>query len=166
MYCTKNTGLAFKSDAMVQQHNKLSWYSKGTSWCVDSMVTSSNGNIWVWVEFEFVNGEFPAHRPVTRSVDVFYDLRLNKRLSKQPWGWWFEKPSLSLWRHCNGRLGFIAMCIIEKLAWNVINMSKQGRYRQTYDIRRILVDKKIVDHSDVPGASTIGAAPTTSLFST
>ena len=35
-------------------------------------------------------GEFPAQRPVTRSFDVFFDLRLNKQLSKQPWGWWFE----------------------------------------------------------------------------
>ena len=26
---------------------------------------------------------------------------LNKRLSKQSWGWWFETPSRSLWRHCN-----------------------------------------------------------------
>ena len=26
-------------------------------------------------------GEFPAQRPVTRSFDVFFDLRLNKRLS-------------------------------------------------------------------------------------
>ena len=31
--------------------------------------------------------EFPTQRPVTRSFDVFFDLRLNKRLSKQPWGW-------------------------------------------------------------------------------
>ena len=30
-----------------------------------------------------VNGEFPAQRPVTRSFDVLFDLRLNKRLSKQ-----------------------------------------------------------------------------------
>ena len=27
---------------------------------------------------------------------------LNKRLSKQWWDWWFEMPSRSLWRHCNG----------------------------------------------------------------
>ena len=27
------------------------------------------------------SGEFPKHRPVTRSFDVFFDLRLNKRLS-------------------------------------------------------------------------------------
>ena len=36
-----------------------------------------------------VSGELPAQRPVTRSFDVFFDLRLNKRLSKQSWGWWF-----------------------------------------------------------------------------
>ena len=46
-------------------------------------------------------GEFPAQRPVTRSFDVFFDLRLNKRLSKQSWGWWFETSPWSLWRHCN-----------------------------------------------------------------
>ena len=46
-------------------------------------------------------GEFPAQRPVTRSFDVFFDLRLNERLSKQSWGWWFETPSHTLWRHCD-----------------------------------------------------------------
>ena len=30
-----------------------------------------------------VPGEFPVQKPVTRSFDVFFDLRLNKRLSKQ-----------------------------------------------------------------------------------
>ena len=35
-----------------------------------------------------VTGEFPVQRPVTQSFDVFFDLRLNKRLSKQAWGWW------------------------------------------------------------------------------
>ena len=48
-----------------------------------------------------VTGEFPSQRPVTWCFDVFFDLRLNKRLSKQTWGWWFETPSNSLWRHCN-----------------------------------------------------------------
>ena len=48
-----------------------------------------------------VTGEFPAPRPVTRSFDIFFDIRLNKRMSKQSWGWWFETPSGSLWRHCN-----------------------------------------------------------------
>ena len=39
-----------------------------------------------------VIGEFPAPRPVTRRLVVFFDLHLNKRLSKQWWGWWFETP--------------------------------------------------------------------------
>ena len=47
-----------------------------------------------------VTGEFPSQRPVTRIFDVFFDLRLNKRLNKQSWRRWFETPSRSLWRHC------------------------------------------------------------------
>ena len=46
-------------------------------------------------------GEFPTRRPVTRSFGIFFDLLLNKRLSKQWWGWWFETTSCSLWRHRN-----------------------------------------------------------------
>ena len=53
------------------------------------------------VENSLVTGEFPTQRPMTRSFDVFFDLCLIKRLSKQSWGWWFETPSGSLWRHCN-----------------------------------------------------------------
>ena len=40
------------------------------------------------------------------------------------------------------------------------------KYRQTSNISRILVGSEIVDHSDVVGASPVGAAPTTSSFST
>ena len=49
-----------------------------------------------------VTGEFPEQKPVTRSFDIIFDLRLYKPLSKQSWGWWFETQSLSLWRHCIG----------------------------------------------------------------
>ena len=48
-----------------------------------------------------VVGEFPAQKLVTRSFDVFFDLRLNKRLSKHSWGWWFETLSRPLYSHCN-----------------------------------------------------------------
>ena len=67
------------------------------SWCAtfSALLTLCVGN-------SPVIGEFPAHKPVTRSFDVFFDLRLNKRLSKQSWDWWFETPLRSLWRHCNG----------------------------------------------------------------
>ena len=36
-----------------------------------------------------------------RSFDIFFDLCLNERSSKQSWGWWFGVPSRPLWRHSN-----------------------------------------------------------------
>ena len=48
-----------------------------------------------------VTGEFTSQRPVTRSFDVLYYLRPNKRLNKQSRRRRFETPSRSLWRHCN-----------------------------------------------------------------
>ena len=69
------------------------------------MMMSSNGNISallvLWAGNWPVTGEFPSQRPVTRSLDVYFDLRLNKWLSKQSRCWWFETPSCSLWCHCN-----------------------------------------------------------------
>ena len=73
------------------------------------VMTSSNGNIFRVTGHlcgnSPVTDEFPTKRPVTRSFDVFFDLhlRLNKRLSKQWWGCWFETPSRPLWRHSNVR---------------------------------------------------------------
>ena len=51
--------------------------------------------------WSFVPGEFPAQRPVTRIFMFSLICALNKRLSKQSCGWWFETPSRPLWRHCN-----------------------------------------------------------------
>ena len=39
-----------------------------------------------------------------------------------------------------------------------------GVYLQTFDISSTLVGNKIVNHSDVVGASPVGAASTTSSF--
>ena len=76
-----------------------------TNYPDDIMMTSSNGNIFRVTGplcGEFTGpGEFPTQRPVTRSFDIFFDLDLNKQLSKQSRGWWFETPSGSLWRQCN-----------------------------------------------------------------
>ena len=49
----------------------------------------------------FVNGEFRVLRPVTGSFAVLFNLRLNKWLNKQSWGWWLETLSCPLWRHRN-----------------------------------------------------------------
>ena len=40
------------------------------------------------------------HKGQSRGA-IFFDLRLNKRLSKQSWGWWFETLSYPLWRQGN-----------------------------------------------------------------
>ena len=48
---------------------------------------------------------------------------------------------------------------------HVISIDNQV-YRQVSNIRRVLVGNKMVDHSDVVGALPVGAAPTTSSFST
>ena len=81
------------------------------------MMTSSNGNIF------HVTGplcgeitgpdEFPTQRSVTWRFGAFFDLRLNKRLSKQSWGWWFETPPWSLWRQCN----VFVVCEATQLRW-------------------------------------------------
>ena len=57
-----------------------------------------------WLFVREIPGEFPAQTPVTRNLDVFFDLRPNKLLSKQSWCWWFETPSRPLWRHRNGEV--------------------------------------------------------------
>ena len=60
-----------------------------------------------------VPGEFPTQRPVTRSFDVYFDLRLNKRLCKQSCGWWFETLLCPLWRHSNEKRRSRALFLLQ-----------------------------------------------------
>ena len=65
--------------------------------------------------------EFTGHcwipRTVKHSFDVSFDLHLNKRLSKQSWGWHFETPSVFLWYHlANGNVDDKL-----KVVWNIRN---------------------------------------------
>ena len=72
-----------------------------------------------------VTGEFPPQRPVTWSFDIFFDLYLNKRLSKHSWGWWVEAPSRSLWRHCN-------VCPVTRRRW-ANSVPSFGLYEEWYN---------------------------------
>ena len=63
-----------------------------------------------WWRHQMVTREFP-HSDQWRGALIF-DLRLNKRMSKQLWGWKFETPSHPLWHHRN------EMCEISM--WNNI----------------------------------------------
>ena len=67
-------------------------------------MTSSHGNIFR------VTGPLCGNSPVTgeflsqgqwRGVWCFLWSTMNQRLSKQSWGWWFERPLRPLWRNCN-----------------------------------------------------------------
>ena len=81
-------------------------------------------------------------------------------------------PSNTIWRHtsglplaqvnCNGLLPYSTKLLLKPMS----SMTATITYRKTSDISRTLVGNKIVDNSDVVGASPVGAAPTTSSFST
>ena len=124
-------------------HHYIAWWRHQME-TFSAILTICTGN-------SLVIGEFPAQRPVTRSFDVFFDLRPNKRLSKQSWGWWFETPSCPLCRHCNGTqsqawklmalllgikyiskwiLAWISNCILIKL-WNAV-IKHGGSCRRPY----------------------------------
>ena len=90
---------------------------------IQLMMTSSNGNIFhvtgpLCREFTSPS-EFPTQRPVTRSFDVLFDLHLNKRFSKQPWGCWFETPSWSFWRQCNANKGSYSFKENDKILFHI-----------------------------------------------
>ena len=85
-----------------------------------AMVTSSNGNIFRVTGH--LCGEFTGRRwiPRTKTSDAelwcFFHLRLNKRSSKQSWGWWFETLSRPLWRHSNAII-LLSCWILLQLPW-------------------------------------------------
>ena len=91
-----------------------------------SMMTSSNGNIFPVTGH--LCGEFTGPRWFLRTkasdaeFDVFFDLRLNERWSKQSWGWWFETLLCPLWRHRNANNVRICTCI---LLFNWVGTSNQ-----------------------------------------
>ena len=94
--------LSFSNTKMVQlfeilSHELQPW--RVTWWC--HQMETFSALLAICAGNSLVSGEFPEQRPVTWSFDVFFDLRLNKRLCKQSWGWWFEMPWCPLWHHCN-----------------------------------------------------------------
>ena len=116
------------------------------------MMTSSNGNIFRVTGHlcgEFIGLQWIPHtqRPVTRSFDVYFDLRLNKRLCKQSWGWWLETLPCPLWCHSNEITKLILMVSCQKgptrnaYAWQI------GPFWQ--DTLDIWEDKILPRHNDV-----------------
>ena len=85
LICAWTSGDIFHGDAIKRKHFPRYWH-------------------FVWgIRLSLVNS-LPTQRPATQNFDVFFDLRLNKRLSKQSTRRWFETPWRSLWRHSNESL--------------------------------------------------------------
>ena len=91
------------------------------------MMTPSNGNIFrvtgLCAGNSPVSGEFPSQRPVTRSFNIFFDLCMNKWLSKQSWGSWFETPSCPFWHHCNVHAVLDWFCFVVVWCQSIIHRS-------------------------------------------
>ena len=121
-------------------------------------MTSSNGNI-----FRIAGrlcGEFTGHqwiprtKPVTRSFDVFFIYTWIN-------GWVNNHEAGDLRCHHTHYDVNVMICSI-----GMTSAEYKSDYRQISNIRRTLLDNKLVVRSDVIGASPAGAAPTTSSFST
>ena len=103
-----------------------------------------------------VPGKFPSQRPVTRSFDVFFDLRLNKRLSKQSRGWWFETQSRSLWRHCNGWHSMSQCFELDSLKSTFDDMSSiHCASVSDVDYRAVRKDRNYESHDDMDKLSVL-----------
>ena len=80
---------------------------------------------------------------------------------------------ISLW-NINSLSVYVYVILLTQFCLNILASALEGlplkykyhKYRKVSNIRRTLVGNKIVDHSDVVGASPAGAAPTTSSFLT
>ena len=108
-----------------------------------------------------VTGEFLAQRPVTRSFDVFFDLRLNKRLNKQSWGWWYDRPLRSLWRHFNA-LKFAPKdlpvidkksALIQMMAWHrtgkQLYKPKMDYFTGAYMLHSVSMSEALYNHENI-----------------
>ena len=92
--------MLFEYEPVLRHHFVCRWHST-----IKCMMTSSIGNIFR-VTCPLC-GEFTGLRWIPHIKDSDAErLRLNKRLSKQSCGWWFETQSSSLWRHCNGNRNY------------------------------------------------------------
>ena len=121
-------------------HNRIHWHIYSTCsitwppiWYL-IIPPRMHDDVIKWKHFPrywpFVQG---IHRsPVARSYDVFFELRLNKRLSKQSWGWRFETLLRPLWRPCNDTDLTTRMVIIYFFIGLLMSMHHKVVYRQLH----------------------------------
>ena len=67
---------------------------------------------------------FPRTKASDAECDVLFDLRLNKRLSKQSWGCLFETSSRPSCRHCNEFLKIVKSFKIQKIEFHKVTAQR------------------------------------------
>ena len=76
-------GFLCEGKTVATHHNAIKWIHVPRYW----QICAGNSP---------VTGEFPTHKSQWRGALIFFVCAwIND------WGWWFETPSNSLWRHCN-----------------------------------------------------------------
>ena len=106
---------------LYQDRLQTLWASLWLKWYFSALLALCAGN-------STVTGEFPSQRPVTRSFYIFFDLRLDKRMSKQSRRRWFETPSRSLWHLCNGDLNLRLKSDLEKCPISNLDILFKEKY--------------------------------------
>ena len=82
--------------------NLVNWYGvingilANSTWWFHQMETFS-----ALLAFYVGNSPVTGTKANDMELSCFFNPRLNKWLSKQSWGCWFQMPSGSLWHHCN-----------------------------------------------------------------
>ena len=112
--------------------------------CCCACITDHHDDVIKWKYFPRY---WPIHQwlvncpqgPVTRSVDVFFDLHLNKRLNKQRRGWCLETSSHPLWRYCNEMLGFCMDICICPCLWTHSHLLSTSHHFSHKVILQLLV---------------------------
>ena len=127
-------GLCYLSDMALVCDTDIKW--SDDVFPVSNQVVQGRQDIWLYIVnhstcFGITHDDvikwkhFPRYWPFVRGIHrspvnsrhkekwrgaLMFSLicALNKRLSKQSWGWWFETPSHSIWRHCNALTSLLA----------------------------------------------------------
>ena len=111
---------------------------------IPSITNPHSSKMWTWWRHQMEifsallaicagNSPGTTQRPVTWSFDIFFDLRLNKRLSKHSWGWRFETPSCPLWHHSNEWEPWLLFSNLNPLAYSAITLNC------SFDVRWLLI---------------------------
>ena len=113
-YCLNQRTITFGNSTTKSHAKSIALLSIRTHTSRFHDKTPYSRSVWFLTLWRHQRKHFPRYWPFVRGIHqwipltkasdaelwCFSDLRLNKRLSKQSWGWWFETPSRSLWRHC------------------------------------------------------------------